>query len=187
MTLTRCQLFYLFIVSSALYTTVALLRPNTEVLVAVRAFQVTTSIAVVWRFRWAFKAVLKHRGAVDDWTIFSLAILLGYAGQGLNAFWLLIWRSARLGTIESAWMGPNWMVDAAINGYWVLVSGWSALLYMSAPGTENGKLTDRNLRLVAQVMIWTLILASIGLTQSFWFIKASLFLEPYMAEWRLLH
>jgi hypothetical protein len=74
------------------------------------------------------------------------------------------------------------MVDAAINGYCVVISAWAGVLYSAAPGADHGELTRGSKRMVTLVLLATLALSILGLTASPMFMRFEAWIKPYMAE-----
>lgn len=170
---TRAGLIGLLGVLTLAYTIAAAAAPNADILLVVRSFQMASSGAVVWRYRPALAKVWREGFQGDDQDLLTFAIVLGYGALGMNALWLWIWRGA---------LETFWMVDAAVNGYCVLVSAWAAVLYTASPGANRGVLTKESKHTLAAVFVVTIILSIIGITATPAFIAVEQFLRPYMAE-----
>jgi hypothetical protein len=170
---TRSGLIGLLGILTLTYTLAAMAWPNADVLLVVRSFQITSSGAVVWRYRPALVKIWREGFRGDDHDLLTFAIVLGYGALGLNAFWLWLWRGA---------LETFWMVDAAVNGYCVLVSCWAAILYTASPGADQGVLTRESKKLVVIVFAATFVLSVVGITATPAFVAVEQFLKPYMAE-----
>lgn len=170
---TRTRLLWLMLLVAVGCSWAMWLWPNTNVLICLRSFQVTSAVAVVHSYRWSLVQVWRAGRKVDDELLLTAAIVIGYAMTGASAFWLYLWRSAD---------EPRWMVDASINGYFVAVAGWCAMVYATAPGTECGRLTKYARRYILWVFIATIMMAAIGLTSAPLFRRITDTLEPWMSE-----
>lgn len=170
---TRLGLVGLLVCLTIAYTVAAYFLPNTLILIIVRSFQVAASGAVVWRYRPGLVKVWRQGFRGNDEEILTFAIVLGYGALGINALWLWLWRGA---------LEPHWMVDAAINGYCVVISAWAGVLYSAAPGADHGELTRGSKRMVTLVLLATFALSILGLTASPMFMRLEAWIKPYMAE-----
>lgn len=169
----RLGLIILLIILVFGFTIAFWLFPNSSVLIVIRSFQIASSIAVVWAYWPALKRVIREgfRGNADQ--LLSSAIVLGYVAMGVNAFWIWLWRGA---------LEEHWMVDAAINGYCVVLSSWTAIMYSAAPGTVDGEITKSNKYMLLVLFLGTVVLSIVGLTGTPVFKWIEQTLKPYMAE-----
>lgn len=107
----RVSIIIFFVVSCAMFFGARYLAPDPKVLIVIRSFQAAMAYAVAIRYwpwaREAWRADFKTRAQVYAFSIELLA-----QGIGHNAMWLWWWRSAD---------EPRWMVDSALNGFFVLI------------------------------------------------------------------
>lgn len=169
----RIRLIWLMLCITCLYTASAWIWPNTQVLICLRSFQITTSIAVVIRWRAAFVQVWREGLKASDDVMSTVALVGAYASMGGSALWLYLWRGAD---------EPRWMVDAAINGYFVLLAGWCALVHSTAPGTEAGRMSTVAKHYMIWVALSTVLLSVVGLYGGTEFKPVAEWLEPYLGE-----
>lgn len=169
----RSGLVWFLVFLTTLYTIATAALPNPVVLLVVRSFQVVSSLVVVFRYKPALVKVWKGKFYGEEGELLTFAIVLGYAALGVNAFWLWIWRGA---------LEPFWMMDAAINGYCVVVSAWAGLIYSAAPGTADGKFSSESKKMITVVILGTIVMSAIGLLMTPAFLQVEEYLRPYMAE-----
>jgi hypothetical protein len=163
----------LLVFTTALFTLAAVVFPNNEVLVVVRSLQVAASFAVVLAYSPALRCYWTRGEMRSPDAILTVAIVMSFLVAGLSSLWLYLWRSAD---------EPRWMVDAAINGYFVCMSAWAAILYASAAGTSQGGVIRATRRNLLMVGIITAVMSAAGLFFPSFFSGLAAGLEPFMAE-----
>jgi hypothetical protein len=170
---TRTVLLWVVLLITVGFAFFSYLFPNPKVLIVARSFQATTSFAVVIRYRWAFRDVWRQGLAATDDALLTFAIVGMYLALGVNAIWLWLWRGA---------LERQWMIDASVNGYLVLITAFMALLHIGAPGTLNGRLARETKFYVIGIVVAGIILSVVGLLATDTFQEIADILEPFMAE-----
>jgi hypothetical protein len=154
------------------FVLVAYMVPNTGLLVVMRSLQMASSMAVAIRF-WPAAAA----GWRDDFktsaSIFAFCMVMLSVAIGVNAGWLWLWRSAD---------EPRWMVDAAINGFLVLMTYVAQTGKLMSPDVIEPAAKRRAGPYVAWTLVAAVALSVVGLVFIGELTALAEFLRPYLAE-----
>ena len=174
--LCRWCLFAWAAVIMTVFWTLCYFFNNTDVLIYIRSFEVwiaAAAIFVTWpvaKRMWKNPEMGKQASMYEVYAFGTVLILIGTFG---SAAWLLVWRLAD---------EPRWMVDAWINGAFVIVITGGIMLQLISPGIEDGEIPKKTRRVWYAAVIFSLVVAFAGMAFSDAFQKLSLILRPYLAE-----
>jgi len=149
---------------------------NTEVLIYIRSFEVWISAAAIFMTWPVARRMWKNPELGRDvsmYEVYAFGTMLILIGTFSSASWLLIWRLAD---------EPRWMVDAWVNGAFVIIITSGIMLQLISPGIDSGEIPKKTKRIWYAAVIFSLVVAFAGIVFSKFFVDVSLFLRPYMAE-----
>lgn len=159
-------------ISMLIFFILTMFLRNADVLIMMRALQITSSFAVVIRF-WhaaciAWKEDFRNAAQVYAFSMTVLSIAIG-----ANAIWLWLWRSAD---------EPRWVVDSWVNGYFVLLTYLAQNGKIVAPGLSRGKAQFKSYIYISATIICGIALGIIGLLDQSYAIAFLKFIEPLTRE-----
>lgn len=172
MIVTRKRLILAFLTMCCVFGGVIWYFPNPQILIVMRAFQLSFSLTVVRRYA---PSVIKAFN--DEYVTERTMIAFGFCAFAsviaANAAWLLLWRSAD---------EPRWMVDASINGFMVLFSIYTAGIEIGAPNTNRGQIDPVFWRYIGVAVVSSVVLSVVALTFGDQARAITDWLAPFLAE-----
>lgn len=132
----RVHIWLVIFALTLLFAVVAWAVPNIVLLIFLRAGQLTFSFVAIWFLRQAFSSAWKVGADLREADVFTFGTILLHFSVGTNAIWLLLWR-----VVDE----PVWMINSAVNGYFVGLTILAAILQMAGPSAEKGALSRKTL------------------------------------------
>lgn len=168
----RASVTAFMVISTIIFCIMTMLMRNADMLIVMRAFQITSSFAVAIRF-WPAASEAWREDFKSSYQIYAFSMMVLSVALGLNAIWLWLWRSAD---------EPRWVVDSWINGFFVLVTYLAHSGKIIAPGLKDGKPQHEAYTFIICTLVIGVILAVVGLLDSKLAAAVLRFMEPIARE-----
>jgi hypothetical protein len=159
---------------AVIYGVIAWFVRNNPLLVFLRAVEMTVGASVLIGLWWALRSVWAegYRRVQPD-HIYTLGTVLLWLGVTGNAAWLFVWRVSD---------EPVWMVNSAINGFFVVLICIGGILQMVAPWAEEGAFPMIAIRRVLISAAIVCVLFSLAYVFHDKMREFTVFVRPYLGE-----